>query len=187
MLDNAQENDIALSAEEAEKVLEAILFAAGHEVTYKKLAQVMGLSEDEVRKLVFEYKEKYDSSFGRGIQLLLLGDACQLVTKEEYASYIRAALGIKEGGNLSRASLETLAIVAYNQPVTKTYIDQVRGADSSYTINSLLERGLIECQGRMDVPGKPRLYGTTAGFLRSFGLSSIDELPRLETSSGESV
>jgi segregation and condensation protein B len=117
----------------------------------------------------------------------VLDNACQLTTKEEYAPYIRSALGIKEGGNLSKSSLETLAVIAYNQPVTKTYIDQVRGADSSYAVTNLLERGIIECRGRLDVPGKPRLYGTTPVFLRSFGLSSIQDLPPLELSEGESL
>ena len=118
---------------------------------------------------------------------MTLGNACQLVTKEDYADYIRAALGIKEGGNLSKSSMETLAVIAYNQPVTKTYVDQVRGSDSAYAVNSLLDRGLIECLGRLDVPGKPRLYGTTTTFLRSFGLSSIEELPPLELSAGENL
>ena len=178
---------VALSREEAKKVLEAILFASGHAVTFKKLAEVMGMEPNEVKELAQEYAAEYDGSMPRGVQMLILGGACQLATKEEYAPYIRSALGLKEGGNLSKSSLETLAVIAYNQPVTKTYVDQVRGADSSYAVNGLLERGLIECQGRLDVPGKPRLYGTTVNFLRSFGLSSIEELPPLELSEGESL
>jgi segregation and condensation protein B len=176
-----------LSREDAKKVLEAVLFASGHAVTFKKLGEILGMDADDVRELAREYTKEYESAFPRGVQLLILGNACQLTTKEEFAPYIRAALGVKEGGNLSKSSLETLAIVAYNQPVTKTYVDQVRGADSAYAVSSLLERGLIECQGRLDVPGKPRLYGTTANFLRSFGLSSIEELPPLELSEGESL
>ena len=177
----------ALSKEEAKKVMEAVLFASGHAVTFKKLSEVMNMTIDEVKEIATEYAKEYDSSFARGVQLLILGGACQLTTKEDLAPYIRSALGIKEGGNLSKSSLETLAVIAYNQPVTKTYVDQVRGADSSYAVSNLLERGLIECQGRMDVPGKPRLYGTTVNFLRSFGLSGIDELPELELSEGESL
>ena len=176
-----------LSLEEAKKVLEAVLFASGHAVTFKKLGEVMNMSSEEVRRIVNEYVAEYDGAFSRGIQLLVLGNACQLTTKEEYAPYVRSALGVKEGGNLSKSSLETLAVIAYNQPVTKTYVDQVRGADSAYAVSSLLERGLIECKGRLDVPGKPRLYGTTANFLRSFGLSAIDDLPPLELSDGESL
>lgn len=177
----------ALSREEAKKVMEAVLFASGHAVTFKKLAEVMDMTVDEVRDIALEYAKEYDSAFSRGVQLLILGGACQLTTKEDLAPYIRSALGVKEGGNLSKSSLETLAVIAYNQPVTKTYVDQVRGADSSYAVSNLLERGLIECQGRMDVPGKPRLYGTTVNFLRSFGLNGIDELPELELSEGESL
>lgn len=178
---------VSLSGDEAKKVLEAVLFAAGHAVTYKKLSEVMNIDESDVKLLVSEYQKEYDSALPRGIQLLTLGNACQLVTKEDYADYIRAALGIKEGGNLSKSSMETLAVIAYNQPVTKTYVDQVRGSDSAYAVNSLLDRGLIECLGRLDVPGKPRLYGTTVTFLRSFGLSSIEELPPLELSAGENL
>ncbi len=93
---------------------------------------------------------------------------------------IREALGIRRGGNLSNSSIETLSIIAYNQPVTRVYIDSVRGVDSSYAVSSLLERGLIECVGRLDQPGRPMLYGTTADFLRCFGLSSLAELPEVE-------
>ena len=176
-----------LSVEETKKIIEAVLFASGHPVTFKKLSEVTGLSEEDIKNIVSDYKKEYDSALPRGIQLLILGNACQLVTKESYAGYIRNALGIREGGNLSKSTLETLAIIAYNQPVTRTYIDQVRGVDSAYAVGNLLERGLIECLGRMDVPGKPRLYGTTAAFLCSFGLSSIEELPPLELSSGENL
>ena len=99
---------------------------------------------------------------------------------------IKAALGVKDGGNLSKASLETLAVIAYNQPVTRAYIDQVRGVDSAYSIGVLTERELITEMGRMDVPGRPRLYGTTEVFLRVFGLSDISELPPLAIAGGES-
>lgn len=177
----------ALTREEAKKVLEAVLFASGHAVTFKKLSEVMGMDAGEIKKLVAEYAAEYEKGPARGVQLLILGNACQLTTKEELAPYIRSALGVREGGNLSKSSLETLAVIAYNQPVTKTYVDQVRGADSSYAVSNLLERGIIECRGRLDVPGKPRLYGTTPVFLRSFGLSSIEELPPLELSEGESL
>lgn len=176
-----------VSDSEAKMIIEAVLFAAGHPLKFSKIAEVIGISEDEAKRLVAEYKTEYNSSAFRGIQLLILGDSCQLVTKEEYAGYIRAALGVRDGGNLSKSSLETLAVIAYNQPVTRTYIDQVRGVDSSYAVGNLLERGLIECLGRMDVPGRPRLYGTTTSFLCSFGLSSIDELPPLELSAGENL
>jgi len=116
----------------------------------------------------------------RGIQMLLFPDACQLCTKETYAPYIREALGIKRGGNLSASSMEVLAVVAYNQPVTRSFIDQVRGVDSSYAVNSLIDKALIEACGRLDAPGRPMLYVTTDKFLRVFGLSSLSELPATE-------
>ena len=107
-------------------------------------------------------------------------DTCQLTTKETYAPYIREALGIRRGGNLSASSMEVLAIVAYNQPVTRSFVDLVRGVDSSYAVTSLLDKGLIEAAGRLDAPGRPMLYVTTDKFLRVFGLNSLDELPETE-------
>lgn len=177
-----------MTKQEAKRILEAVLFAAGHPVTFEKLSEVLGIPADEVETLVLEYTVEYEScGLPRGIQLLILGKACQLVTKEVFAPYVKEALGIKDGGNLSKASLETLAVVAYNQPVTRAYIDQVRGVDSAYSIGVLTERELIEEKGRMDVPGRPRLYGTTETFLRVFGLSDLSELPPLKIADGESV
>lgn len=174
--------------EEIKRIIEAVLFAAGHPVFFAKLAEVTGVSEEEIRTIVAEYTLQYENcGLPRGIQLLTLGNACQLVTKEVFAPQIKAALGIRDGGNLSKASLETLAIIAYNQPVTRSYIEQVRGVDSSYSVGVLLERELIEEKGRMDVPGRPRLYGTTEAFLRVFGLSDITELPPLSLITGESA
>ena len=177
-----------LTLEEKKRILEAVLFAAGHPVTFDKLSEVIGITQKEVAELVAEYAEEYEScGLPRGIQLLQLGNACQLVTKEVFAPYIKAALGVKDGGNLSKASLETLAVIAYNQPVTRAYIDQVRGVDSAYSIGVLTDRELITEMGRMDVPGRPRLYGTTEVFLRVFGLSDISELPPLALAGGEGV
>lgn len=175
-----------ITPEEAKRIMEAILFASGQPMTFARLAEVIGISETDVRALAAEYAAEYEAcGLPRGIQLLQLGNACQLVTKEVFAPYIKEALGVKDGGNLSKASLETLAVVAYNQPVTRTYIEQVRGVDSSYSLSVLTERGLIEEKGRMDVPGRPRLYGTTEAFLRVFGLSDITELPPLALAGGE--
>ena len=169
-----------LSSDEIKRIAEAALFAAGYPLTFEKLGEVMGIPQERVREVITEYKKEYDSDPMRGIQLLILGNACQLVTKEVYADYVKAALGVRDGGNLSKASLETLAIIAYNQPATRSYVEQVRGVDSSYSIGVLLEHELIEEKGRLDVPGRPRLYGTTEAFLRTFGLSTPDELPPLE-------
>lgn len=169
--------ELRSSMEDVERAIEAILFAAGYPVKYEKLAEVIGLSQRDLRNLIAAMAEGYGD---RGIQLLLYPDTCQLTTKEVYAPYIREALGIKRGGNLSGSSLEVLAVVAYNQPVTRSYIDTVRGVDSSYAVTSLLDKGLIEAVGRLDAPGRPMLYGTTDKFLRVFGLTSLADLPETE-------
>lgn len=161
-----------------EEALEAILFAAGHPISYATLARVFDMSPAKVRDLVFEYSLKYnDSAIPRGVTLLVFGDSCQLATKQYYLPEIRNALGIKKNGTLSTSSMEALAIVAYNQPVTRVFVDTLRRADSSYAMNNLIDRGLIECKGRLDVPGRPMLYGTTTDFLRCFGLKDISSLP----------
>ena len=167
-------------SEQTKEVLEAVLFAAGHPVTYDKLSQIFEISPREVKGMVEEYAVEYNSGkITRGIMLLTFDDCCQLCTKEDYIREIRIALGIRRGGNLSNSSLETLSIIAYNQPVTRAYIDTVRGVDSSYAVNSLIERGLIESKSRLDAPGRPMLYTTTTAFLRCFGLGSLEDLPAL--------
>lgn len=163
--------------EQAEMAMEAILFAAGHPVSYGKLAAVIGLSERDVRSLTARMAEGYGH---RGIQLLLFPDSCQLCTREQFAPLIREALDIRRGGNLSASSMEVLAVVAYNQPVTRAFIDTVRGVDSSYAVSSLLDKGLLELVGRLDAPGRPVLLGTTEKFLRVFGLKSLADLPETE-------
>ncbi len=165
-----------------QEIIEAVLFAAGHPVTYDKLADILEITPSEVKEILTLYEEKYNNgNTPRGVQLIRFDKACQLCTKSEYEPYIKLALGIKQGrGNLSNSSLEVLAIIAYHQPVTRAYIEQVRGLDSSYSVAVLLEKNLIEKKGRLDVPGRPSLYGTTLDFLRVFGLSSIDQLPSVE-------
>lgn len=162
-----------------EEGLEAVLFAAGHPVSYATLARVFGLTPSKVKDKVFEYSIKYNNPklFPRGVMLLAYQDSCQLCTKELYLAEIRDALGIRKSGSLSTAAIETLAVVAYNQPVTRVFVDTIRKVDSSYAMNSLIDRGLIECVGRLDVPGRPMQYGTTSDFLRCFGLESIADLP----------
>lgn len=187
------------SARETEEAIEAILFAAGYPIRYDKLAEVLGLTVKDVKTMVRECAKRYGAQDATcGIQLLMYPTTCQLCTKEQYAPYIREALGIRRGGNLSASSMEVLAVVAYNQPVTRTFVETVRGVDSSYAVNSLLDKGLIEAAGRLDAPGRPMLYVTTDKFLRVFGLNSLDELPETEalsaaaaqaeqTQTGESV
>ncbi len=161
-----------------EEAVEAVLFAAGHPVTYATLARVLEMTPALVKDKVFEYALKYNNpEMPRGVILLTYKDSCQLCTKENYLSEIRNALGIRKSGSLSTSSMEVLAIVAYNQPVTRAFVDTLRRVDSSYAMNNLLDRGLITSTGRLDVPGRPMLYGTTSDFLRCFGLSDLDSLP----------
>ncbi len=163
--------------DEAKKIIEAILFASGEPVKYSTLADILGYSVEITGRLVAEMEDLYD---GRGIMLARLGDACQLCSREQYIGYIRQALNIRVGGSLSNAALEVLAIIAYHQPVTKAYIEQIRGTDSGYALTSLVDRGLVEVSGKLEVPGRPNLYRTTTDFLRAFGLSGLGELPVLE-------
>lgn len=172
--DAAGATALSASIQQIESTIEAILFAAGHPVAYDRLSSVIGLPPHEIRLLVARMADTYTD---RGIQLLLYPDTCQLCTREEYVTYIREALGIRRGGNLSASSMEVLAIVAYNQPITRAYVDTIRGVDSSYAVSSLLDKGLIEITGRMNAPGRPALFATTDKFLRVFGLPSLAELP----------
>lgn len=171
-----------LTDDEKMGIIEAVLFAAGYPVSYTKLASVTGGTPAEIKKLVNSRADRYNAPEGlpRGIMLLCFADSCQLCTKAEYGTQIRDALGIRRGGNLSASSLEVLAIIAYNEPVTRSFIDTVRGVDSAYAVNSLSEKHLIEPCGRLDVPGRPILYRTTEDFLRVFGMSSLGDLPEVE-------
>lgn len=159
--------------------IEAIMFAAGYPMKYDKLAEVLDLTPSEVKRHVSELAEKYNDD-EHGIMILMFPETCQFCTKEVHLPLIKEALGIKRGGNLSNSSMEVLAIVAYNQPVTRSFVDLVRGVDSNYAMNSLIDKGLIESCGRLDAPGRPMLYGTTDKFLRVFGISSVNELPEIE-------
>lgn len=162
-----------------EACIESVVFAAGYPVPYQKLADVTGLGVREVKKLAERISKSYEND-KHGIMLLLFKDSCQFCTKEQYGTYIREALGIRRGGNLSNSSMEVLAVVAYNQPVTRAFIDAVRGVDSNYAVNSLIDKELIAATGRLDAPGRPLLYGTTEKFLRVFGLSTLEDLPETE-------
>lgn len=167
----------------AKSIIEAVLFAAGYPVKYEKIAQVLGTTPSTAKQIISEYASEYNGAYSstlpRGILLLTFDDACQLCTKEEYNLHIREALGIRKGGNLSPSSIEVLAIIAYNEPVTRAYVDLVRGVDSSYAVTSLTDKHLIEVCGRLDVPGRPLLYRTTDDFLRVFGMQSLSDLPEV--------
>lgn len=159
------------------EVLEAILFAAGYPVPYTKLAEAMDMAPSKIKTLAKNWQEEYNNTPGRGILLLCYEDACQLCSKEQYKEQIRMAMGIRQSGKLSASCMEVLAIVAYSQPVTKAFIETVRGVDCTWAISALLDKSLIESKGRLDAPGKPILYGTTADFLRCFGIDSLNDLP----------
>lgn len=159
----------------AQAAMEAILFASGDPVPAERLAAVLAIDRKTVDRLLKVLEQKWNS--GGGIRLIRMGDAWQMTTREEFSSYVRSALDMRRNTPLSQAAMEVLAVVAYHQPVTRGYIDEVRGVDCSGTVSSLAEKGLIAECGRLDVPGRPILYGTTADFLRCFGLSSLGELP----------
>ena len=178
---NIQNNQID-SLKNIEGAIEAILYAAGYPVKYSKLSEVLGLDIRNTKKIVEHMSEEFNGERSkRGVNLLVFEETCQFCTKEQYAPYIREALGIRRGGNLSASSMEVLAVIAYNQPVTRSFVDQVRGVDSSYAFNSLIDKALIEACGRLDAPGRPMLYITTEKFLRVFGINSLSELPATET------
>ena len=158
--------------------IEAMLFAAGEPVECEKIAQVLDITEDEVISLITLLQKEY-SAHGSGLRILKLAQCYQLCSAKEYIEPIRALLELKKNTPLSQAALEVLAIVAYNQPVTKAFIEQVRGVDCSGVLRSLSEKELIAEAGRLDLPGRPLLYGTTENFLRCFNLESLEQLPEL--------
>ena len=161
-----------------EKIAEAVLFASGEPMTAARMAQVLGC-EIPVAYGVMDRVRDYYEEQGGAIEVLSLDGSYQMATREAYAPYIRSALEIRRNQPLSQAAMETLSIIAYNQPVTKSFVEQVRGVDSSSVVNTLVEKGLVEESGRLELPGRPVAYATTAAFLRSFGLSSLEELPAL--------
>ena len=158
--------------------IEAILFAAGEPVPAARISLILGVSEEAVYAAAKELSDEYSFNL-RGIRLLKLDKNLQLCSSHEYASVITKTLEHRKPPMLSQPALETLAVVAYFQPVTRAYIDQVRGVDSSYTVGVLLDKGLIERCGKLDVPGRPSLLRTTDVFLRTMGVSELSELPEL--------
>lgn len=167
--------------------MEAILFASGEPVQAERIALVLGVEKKEVfdagEALAKEYRERLS-----GIRILRLDEKLQLCSAPEFSPLITRALEQRKPPRLSPAALEVLAIVAYFQPVTRAYIDQVRGVDSSYTVGLLIDRGLIEPCGRLDVPGRPTIYKTGDVFLRTMNISGIDELPQLpDTGTDEGI
>lgn len=160
------------------KEILAILFAGGDAVEVSRVAQAVGADADAVWACVPDLQRALKKA-GMPFELLRLDDRLQLCTEGEYAGVIQKALELRRNAPLSQAALEVLAVIAYNQPVTRSFVEQVRGVDSSGVVNSLLEKGLVEEAGRLELPGRPIAYRTTANFLRCFGLESIERLPAL--------
>ena len=167
-----------MDLKEYKAAVEAMLFANGEPVTAEKLASALGIEEPVVQRLLVSLREDYAAK-NRGLCLLQLEDRWQLATKPQYGDCVKKILDTRRNVPLSAAALETLTIIAYNQPVSRSFVEQVRGVDSSSTVNSLVEKGLVEEAGRLDLPGRPVSFRTTDGFLRVFGLKSLDELPPL--------
>lgn len=159
-----------------EQTLMAVLFAVGEPISPEKIASAFDVSAESVKSLLEHLKDTLDTQNG-ALQILYLGGQYQLVTRPEYTPDIQKVMQERRNVPLTPSTLEVLAAIAYNQPVTRAYVEQVRGVDSSGIITNLVEKGLIEEAGRLDLPGRPIAYKTTAHFLRTFGLSSLDELP----------
>ncbi len=158
--------------------IEALIFASGEPLSINRICEILECSEvevsDAINSLVCEYESRNSS-----IQIIKLNDSWQMTTLSEFAAPIRKMLEIQRNTPLSQAAFEVLAVVAYNQPVTKSFVEQVRGVDCSGVMSSLVEKGLIEERGRLELPGRPLIYGTTDRFLRCFSLESLADLPEL--------
>lgn len=157
---------------------EALLFASGDPVSTDRLCSVLEIDHNQAEEAIAALSQRLEKSQS-ALMIVHLDDSWQMTTKSEHAKIIRKLLEIRYNAPLSSAALEVLAVVAYNQPVTKSFIEQVRGVDCSGVVSSLVEKGIIEEKGRLELPGRPLLYGTTMNFLRCFGISSLEELPPL--------
>ena len=169
---------MTLDIKDLDAAVEGILFAAGEPIHIDRICLALDLDKLSVQQILQRLGDYYAFE-RRGIRLVRMEDSYQLCSAPEYADMIRRAFEIRKTAKLSQPALEVLAIIAYYQPTTRAYVDQIRGVDSSYTVGLLVERKLIEECGRLQVPGRPRLYRTTKNFLRSFHLTSLEDLPSL--------
>ena len=167
-----------METKEIVSVVEGILFASGEPVSIERICMATELDRPTAEQVLRRLGDYYAYE-RRGIRLVQMDESYQLCSSPDYADTIRRAFEIRKSAKLSQPALEVLTIIAYYQPTTRAYVDQVRGVDSSYTMSLLLERGMIEECGRLQVPGRPHLYRTTKKFLRDFHLSSLEELPEL--------
>ena len=158
--------------------IEAILFSSGDPISVGRIAEVLELDVSTASKILQNLMDEFNTEDG-GVRIVKLDDNYQMCTNPEYAAYVRNILDMRRNMPLSQAGMEVLAIVAYNQPVTKAFMEQIRGVDCSGVLGSLTAKGLIEERGRLELPGRPLLYGTTADFLRCLSISSLSELPPL--------
>ena len=173
-----------MEMKEIESAIESILFASGEPLPVERICVALEMDRPTVEQVLQKLMDYYAYE-RRGIRLLHIEDSWQLCSAPDYADVIRKAFEIRKPAKLSQPALEVLTIIAYYQPTTRAYVDQIRGVDSSYTIGLLLDRKLIEECGRLQVPGRPRLYRTTKQFLRAFHLSSLDDLPEIPDLGGE--
>jgi len=167
-----------MDIQELEAAVEAIVFASGEPVGIDRICLALELDRDTAEKLLRKLEDRYAYE-RRGVRLVRMEDSYQLCSAPEYGDAVRKAFEIRKSAKLSQPALEVLTIIAYFQPTTRAYVDQVRGVDSSYTVGLLLDRKLIEECGRLQVPGRPHLYRTTKEFLRVFHISSLEELPEI--------
>ena len=173
-----------LEMKEVEAAIEGILFASGEPVAIDRICMATDMDRPTV-ELVLQKLADYYAYERRGMRLLKMDDSYQLCSAPEYGDIIRRAFEVRKPAKLSQPALEVLTIIAYYQPTTRAYVDQIRGVDSAYTVGLLLNRGLIEEAGRLQVPGRPHLYRTTKKFLRAFHLTSLDDLPEMPDLAGE--
>ena len=173
-----------LEMKEVEAAIEGILFASGEPVAVNRICMALDMDRPTV-ELVLQRLADYYSYERRGMRLLKMEDSYQLCSAPEYGDMIRRAFEVRKPAKLSQPALEVLTIIAYYQPTTRAYVDQIRGVDSAYTVGLLLDRHLIEECGRLQVPGRPRLYRTTQAFLRAFHLQSLDDLPEMPGMEGD--
>ena len=168
-------------------ILEGLLFVVGDDgLTMKQICEIMELSLEEGRDLVIELKKNYEDE-NRGIKINILGDRFKLSTQKEHREYYQKLIETPDSNGLSQAALETLAIVAYNEPLTRMEVDEIRGVNSRDMLRKLVAKGLVKEEGRSDLPGRPILYATTNEFLDYFGLANKEELPKFEQKVEEEV
>lgn len=173
-----------MNMKELQNALEAVLFAVGEPIEIERLSQALEIDEILLGQVLENLRAAYDERDG-GLCILKLDNMYQICSKKQYADQIRKVLEIKRNAPLSQAAFEVLAIIAYNQPVTKAFVEQIRGVDCSGVISTLCQRELIEEKGRLDLPGRPLIYGTTPNFLRCFCLSSLEDLPAVPDNTAE--